>query len=130
MQNSAIQPPLILSLMADKHHAVLDAALRQMLVKALILLRNKQQLPPTQLLPLLFKLFRVQVPSPFFPPLCERHCPPLPLPLPSPPMRTSAAASSAVDTPRLPPPTGQGAAPAGVSTHHSRHQEQQQAATQ
>ena len=32
----------------------------QTLVKALILLRNRQQLAPTELLPLLFKLFRVQ----------------------------------------------------------------------
>ena len=32
----------------------------QTLVKALILLRNRQQLSPTQLLPLLFRLFRVQ----------------------------------------------------------------------
>ena len=32
----------------------------QTLVKALILLRNRQQLAPTQLLPLLFRLFRVQ----------------------------------------------------------------------
>jgi protein SDA1 len=34
--------------------------LLQTLVKALILLRNRQQLSPTQLLPLLFRLFRVQ----------------------------------------------------------------------
>ena len=32
----------------------------QTLVKSLILLRNRQQLSPTQLLPLLFRLFRVQ----------------------------------------------------------------------
>ena len=32
----------------------------QTLVRALILLRNRQQLAPTQLLPLLFRLFRVQ----------------------------------------------------------------------
>eukprot|EP00887_Chlorella_sp_A99_P007365 scaffold2.g7365.t1 len=44
----------------EKHHAVLDPALRQTLVKALILLRNRGQLAPTALLPLLFKLFRVQ----------------------------------------------------------------------
>lgn len=44
----------------DKHHAVLEPALRQTLVKALILLRNRQQLSPTVLLPLLFRLFRVQ----------------------------------------------------------------------
>lgn len=44
----------------DKHGGVLDTSLRQTLVKALILLRNKQQLPPTELLPLLFRLFRIQ----------------------------------------------------------------------
>ncbi|KAL4448816.1 hypothetical protein ABPG77_007533 [Micractinium sp. CCAP 211/92] len=44
----------------DMHHAVLEPALRQTLVKALILLRNRQQLSPTVLLPLLFRLFRVQ----------------------------------------------------------------------
>lgn len=44
----------------DKHHAVLESALRQTLVKSLILMRNRQQLAPTTLLPLLFRLFRVQ----------------------------------------------------------------------
>ncbi|KAL4422877.1 hypothetical protein ABPG75_009074 [Micractinium tetrahymenae] len=44
----------------DRHHAVLEPGLRQTLVKALILLRNRQQLSPTVLLPLLFRLFRVQ----------------------------------------------------------------------
>ncbi|KAL4857462.1 hypothetical protein ACK3TF_002330 [Chlorella vulgaris] len=49
-----------ISELLDKHHAVLEPTLRQTLVKALILLRNRQQLSPTQLLPLLFRLFRVQ----------------------------------------------------------------------
>jgi hypothetical protein len=39
---------------------VLDPALRKQLVQALILLRNRGQLPATQLLPLFFKLFKVQ----------------------------------------------------------------------
>lgn len=43
----------------DAHHALLDPPLRQSLVKALILLRNRGQLLPTALLPLLFRLFRV-----------------------------------------------------------------------
>ena len=44
----------------ERHHAVLEPALRQSLVRALILLRNRHQLAPTALLPLLFRLFRVQ----------------------------------------------------------------------
>ena len=43
----------------DTHGPALDPPLRQSLVKALILLRNKQQLPATELLPVLFRLFRV-----------------------------------------------------------------------
>lgn len=45
---------------ASNHACASPAALPQTLVKALILLRNRQQLAPTQLLPLLFRLFRVQ----------------------------------------------------------------------
>ena len=47
-------------LSAGNHTCACSAALPQTLVKALILLRNRQQLAPTQLLPLLFRLFRVQ----------------------------------------------------------------------
>lgn len=36
---------------------MLDPALRRALVQSLILMRNRGQLSPTQLLPLLFKLF-------------------------------------------------------------------------
>ncbi|KAI7837441.1 hypothetical protein COHA_008699 [Chlorella ohadii] len=58
-QATASFAPELMELL-DKHHAVLEPPLRQTLVKALILLRNRQQLAPTQLLPLLFRLFRVQ----------------------------------------------------------------------
>ncbi|CAL8470003.1 g9545 [Coccomyxa elongata] len=44
----------------DTHYALLDPALRRGLVKALILLRNKGQLTPTELHPLFFRLFRCQ----------------------------------------------------------------------
>lgn len=44
----------------ETHYAVLDPALRRGLVKALILLRNKGQLTPTELHPLFFRLFRCQ----------------------------------------------------------------------
>lgn len=44
----------------DTHYAVMDPALRKGLVKALILLRNKGQLSPTEIHPLFFRLFRCQ----------------------------------------------------------------------
>ncbi|KAH7622813.1 hypothetical protein Ndes2526B_g02092 [Nannochloris sp. 'desiccata'] len=44
----------------EKHGPLLDPSLRTSLVKALILLRNKRQLGASELLPLLFKLFRLQ----------------------------------------------------------------------
>jgi protein SDA1 len=44
----------------ELQHAALDPALRRALVQALILLRNRGQLPATALLPLLFRLFRVE----------------------------------------------------------------------
>eukprot|EP00882_Tetradesmus_deserticola_P021636 GHRQ01023421.1.p2 GENE.GHRQ01023421.1~~GHRQ01023421.1.p2 ORF type:complete len:426 (+),score=238.19 GHRQ01023421.1:262-1539(+) len=43
----------------EEQQARLDAALRRSMVQALILLRNRNQLDPALLLPLLFKLFRV-----------------------------------------------------------------------
>ncbi|WIA17645.1 hypothetical protein OEZ85_014450 [Tetradesmus obliquus] len=43
----------------EEQQARLDAALRRSMVQALILLRNRNQLDPVLLLPLLFKLFRV-----------------------------------------------------------------------
>jgi protein SDA1 len=44
----------------ERQHSALDAALRRSLVQALILLRNRGQLAPTALLPLMFRLFRVE----------------------------------------------------------------------
>ena len=44
----------------DKHYAVLSSALRQSLVKSLILLRNRGHLTSAELLPLFFRLFRCQ----------------------------------------------------------------------
>ncbi|KAL6785625.1 hypothetical protein ACKKBF_B01005 [Auxenochlorella protothecoides x Auxenochlorella symbiontica] len=44
----------------DQHHMLMEPVLRHTIVKALILIRNRGQLPPTELLPLLFRLFRVQ----------------------------------------------------------------------
>ena len=44
----------------EKHGPLLDPSLRTTLVKALILLRNKRDLGAQELLPLLFKLFRIQ----------------------------------------------------------------------
>jgi len=44
----------------EARHAALDPALRRALVKALVLLRNRGQLSPSALLPLLFRLFRVE----------------------------------------------------------------------
>jgi len=44
----------------EKHGPLLDPSFRTSLVKALILLRNKRQLGASELLPLLFKLFRIQ----------------------------------------------------------------------
>ncbi|KAH3757596.1 ARM repeat superfamily protein [Pelomyxa schiedti] len=46
------------SKLLEQHCASLDPLLRRALVKALILMRNRQQLPPISLLPLFFKLFR------------------------------------------------------------------------
>ncbi|KAK9811636.1 hypothetical protein WJX72_007420 [[Myrmecia] bisecta] len=57
-ETAAFCPELIELL--DKHYAVLDSALRQSLVKALILLRNRGQIQPTELLPVFFRLFRCQ----------------------------------------------------------------------
>lgn len=42
----------------DKHYALLDPNLRRALVAALILLRNRGSVQPTELLPLFFRLFR------------------------------------------------------------------------
>ena len=42
----------------DTHSEALDSALRQAAVKALILLRNRGQVSPMQVLPLFFRLFR------------------------------------------------------------------------
>jgi hypothetical protein len=44
----------------EAHFGVLDPALRKQLVQALILLRNRGQMPASQLLPLFFKLFKCQ----------------------------------------------------------------------
>ena len=44
----------------DKHYAILSSALRQSLVKNLILLRNRGQLESAEVLPLFFRLFRCQ----------------------------------------------------------------------
>lgn len=42
----------------DTHSEALDSALRQAAVKALILLRNRGQVSPMEVLPLFFRLFR------------------------------------------------------------------------
>lgn len=42
----------------QKHHSIMDAELRMMICRALILLRNKNLLSPTSLLELFFALFR------------------------------------------------------------------------
>ena len=42
----------------DKHHLVLDPALRKVMTQALILLRNRRQIQATAVLPLFFRLFR------------------------------------------------------------------------
>ena len=44
----------------DRHYAVLNSALRQSLVKSLILLRNRGHLKSAEVLPLFFRLFRCQ----------------------------------------------------------------------
>ena len=44
----------------DSHYAVLNSALRQTLVKSLILLRNRGHLKSADVLPLFFRLFRCQ----------------------------------------------------------------------
>lgn len=44
----------------DTHYAVLNSALRQSLVKSLILLRNRGHLKSAEVLPLFFRLFRCQ----------------------------------------------------------------------
>ena len=44
----------------DSHYAVLNSALRQSLVKSLILLRNRGHLKSAEVLPLFFRLFRCQ----------------------------------------------------------------------
>jgi len=44
----------------DMHATVLDAALRRTLVQALVLLRNRNQLTPNDVLPLFFRMFRCQ----------------------------------------------------------------------
>lgn len=50
--------PGLIALLGE-HAPVLDGALRRAAVQALILLRNRGQLDPAALLPLLFRLFRV-----------------------------------------------------------------------
>ncbi|KAF5825541.1 NUC130/3NT domain-containing protein, partial [Dunaliella salina] len=44
----------------DTHATVLDAALRRTLIQALVLLRNRNQLTPNDVLPLFFRMFRCQ----------------------------------------------------------------------
>ncbi len=44
----------------DRHGPLLDSSLRTTLVKALILMRNKRQLGAAEIMPLLFKLFKLQ----------------------------------------------------------------------
>ena len=44
----------------DRHYDVLNSALRQSLVKSLILLRNRGHLKSAEVLPLFFRLFRCQ----------------------------------------------------------------------
>lgn len=44
----------------EEHHAAMESGLRLTLIKALILLRNKNQLPATELVPLLFRMFRLR----------------------------------------------------------------------
>ncbi|KAF6262746.1 SDA1-domain-containing protein [Scenedesmus sp. NREL 46B-D3] len=56
--SSAGFAPALMQLL-EEQQARLDAALRRAMVQALILLRNRNQLDPVLLLPLLFKLFRV-----------------------------------------------------------------------
>lgn len=47
-------------LLLDTHYAVLNSALRQSLVKSLILIKNRGQLKSAEVLPLFFRLFRCQ----------------------------------------------------------------------
>jgi protein SDA1 len=54
---SAPVPGKLMALL-EEHVGVLDASLRRTVVKSLILLRNRDMLPPTTLLPLFFRLFR------------------------------------------------------------------------
>lgn len=57
-QDTASLPAEIVSLL-DSHASILDPGLRISLVKSLILLRNKNQLASIDILPPLFRLFRV-----------------------------------------------------------------------
>ena len=50
--------PAELMQLLDTHSEALDSALRQAAVKALILLRNRGQVSPMQVLPLFFRLFK------------------------------------------------------------------------
>lgn len=50
--------PAELMQLLDTHSEALDSALRQAAVKALILLRNRGQVSPMEVLPLFFRLFR------------------------------------------------------------------------
>ncbi len=51
-------PQQIKRLLED-HHAVMHAELRRRLVTALVLMRNRGLLPPLDVIPLLFRMFRI-----------------------------------------------------------------------
>lgn len=52
--------PEILIKTLDEHFDVMHSSMRQTLVQALIMLRNRDQFPPLRTLPLYFKLFKLQ----------------------------------------------------------------------
>lgn len=58
--NTTAEFPQELMNLLDQHHAVLDSALRRCLVTALVLLRNRGVLDSVKVLPLFFRLFKVQ----------------------------------------------------------------------